>query len=123
MTKKIQLDRKECDRLTSLDDQKLLSELTERTLDLVGGALTAETMGHLSADQITLIAYYMMRGEVLEGGFIQLIHNGYGPFIFKNPLVKALQQALRCEAPLREDQGRAHGRLLRLRVYGSLREV
>ncbi len=92
MTKRIQLDRKECDRLTSLDDQKLLSELTERTLDLVGGALTAETMGHLSADQITLIAYYMMRGEVLEGGFIQLIHNGYGPFIFENPLAKALNQ-------------------------------
>ena len=26
------------------------------------------------------------------GGFIQLIHNGYGPFIFKNPFAKALNK-------------------------------
>jgi hypothetical protein len=28
----------------------------------------------------------------MDGGFIQLIHNGYGPFIFKNPLAKALNK-------------------------------
>ena len=27
----------------------------------------------------------------MDGGFIQLIHNGYGPFIFKNPFAKALK--------------------------------
>jgi hypothetical protein len=27
----------------------------------------------------------------MDGGFVQLIYNGYGPFIFKNPLAKALR--------------------------------
>ena len=27
----------------------------------------------------------------MEGGFIQLIHNGYGPFIFLNPFAKAMR--------------------------------
>jgi len=28
---------------------------------------------------------------VMDGGFVQLIHNGYGPFIFKNPVAKAFK--------------------------------
>ena len=27
----------------------------------------------------------------MDGGFVQLIHNGYGPFIFKNPFAKAVK--------------------------------
>ena len=59
--------------------------------DAIGGELTAETMAELSADQITLLAWDMMHEEVMNGGFVQLIHNGYGPFIFKNPFAKALR--------------------------------
>lgn len=59
--------------------------------DAVGGSLTAETMAQLNADQITLIAYKILREELTEGGFIQLIHNGYGAFIFVNPFARALQ--------------------------------
>ena len=62
-----------------------------RILDAVGGQLTAENLGQLTADQITLLAYETFRSEVMDGGFVQLIHNGYGPFIFKNPLAKALK--------------------------------
>ena len=51
----------------------------------VGGELTAETMAQLNASQITLLAYRILRDEVMDGGFIQLIHNGYGGFIFLNP--------------------------------------
>ncbi|MBP3510746.1 MAG: DMP19 family protein [Prevotella sp.] len=58
----------------------------------VGGTLTAETMQELNADQITLLAYSMLRDEVMDGGFVQLIHNGYGGFIFLNPFAKALKQ-------------------------------
>lgn len=60
--------------------------------DAVGGELTAETMQELNADQITLLAYDMLRSEVMDGGFVQLIHNGYGGFIFLNPFAKALKQ-------------------------------
>ena len=57
----------------------------------IGGQLTAENMGELNADQITLLAWDTLHEEVMDGGFVQLIHNGYGPFIFKNPLAKALK--------------------------------
>lgn len=54
--------------------------------------LTTETMSELNSDQITLLAYSILRDEVMDGGFVQLIHNGYGPFIFKNPFAKAIKQ-------------------------------
>ena len=57
----------------------------------IGGELNAETMAELNADQITLLAYCILRDEVMDGGFVQLIHNGYGPFIFKNPFAKAVR--------------------------------
>ena len=28
----------------------------------------------------------------MDGGFVQLIHNGYGPFIFLNPFAKAIKE-------------------------------
>jgi len=68
-----------------------LTQLTDQLLAKVGGELTAENMNRMNADDITLIAYRMLRDEVMEGGFIQLIHNGYGPFIFINPLAKAIR--------------------------------
>ena len=59
--------------------------------DAIGGQLTAENMGQLNADQITLLAWDTLHEEVMDGGFVQLIHNGYGPFIFKNPFAKAVK--------------------------------
>lgn len=59
--------------------------------DTIGGTLTAETMGELNTDQLTLLAWDTLHQEVMDGGFVQLIHNGYGPFIFKNPLAKVLR--------------------------------
>ena len=48
-------------------------------------------MQQLQPDQITLLAYMIFREEVMDGGFVQLIHNGYGPFIFLNPFAKAMR--------------------------------
>lgn len=53
--------------------------------------LTTETMMQLNADQLTLLAWDTLHEEVMDGGFIQLIHNGYGGFIFKNPFAKAVK--------------------------------
>lgn len=58
----------------------------------VGGSLTSDSMQQLTPDQITLWAYWIVREEVMDGGFVQLIHNGYGPFVFLNPFAKALRQ-------------------------------
>lgn len=59
--------------------------------DTIGGQLTPENMGELNADQLTLLAWDTLHQEVMDGGFVQLIHNGYGPFIFKNPVAKVLR--------------------------------
>lgn len=59
--------------------------------DSIGGELTAETMSELNTDQLTLLAWDTLHKEVMDGGFVQLIYNGYGPFIFKNPLAKVLR--------------------------------
>ena len=58
----------------------------------IGGEPTAETMAELNADQMTLLCWDTLHQEVMDGGFVQLIHNGYGPFIFKNPFAKALNK-------------------------------
>jgi len=57
----------------------------------IGSELTTETMAELNSDQITLLAWDMLHAEVMDGGFVQLIHNGLGPFIFKNPFAKAIR--------------------------------
>ena len=68
-----------------------LQVFVKATYDAIGDELTAETMQELNADQITLLAWNILHEEVMDGGFVQLIHNGYGPFIFKNPFAKALK--------------------------------
>lgn len=58
----------------------------------IGGELTADALEQLNNDQLTLLAWDILHEEVMNGGFVQLIHNGYGPFIFKNPFAKAVKQ-------------------------------
>lgn len=57
----------------------------------VGEELDGESMQKLNADQITLWGYCMLRDELMDGGFVQLIYNGYGPFFFDNPFAKAMR--------------------------------
>lgn len=57
----------------------------------MGGELTGESMAMLTSDEITLLAYCIMREEVMDGGLVQLIYNGYGAFIFLNPFAKAMR--------------------------------
>ena len=65
---------------------------TKAIHEAIGGELTAENMGELNSDQITLLSWEILHEELMDGGFVQLIYNGYGPFIFKNPFAKALRQ-------------------------------
>ena len=69
-----------------------VAAITGAIRQAIGGELTAENMQQLNADQVTLLAWDTLHEEVMDGGFIQLIHNGYGPFIFKNPFAKALNK-------------------------------
>ena len=60
-------------------------------MNSIDGELNADSMQHLTPDQITLVAYCIYREEIMDGGHVQLIHNGYGPFIFLNPFAKAMR--------------------------------
>lgn len=53
--------------------------------------LNVQAMQQLTADQITLWGYTILRDELMDGGFVQLIYNGYGPFFFDNPFAKAMR--------------------------------
>ena len=68
-----------------------LTVIHDAILGAVGGEVNAETLPLLNGEQTTLLAYFILREEVMDGGFVQLIHNGYGPFIFLNPFAKAMR--------------------------------
>ena len=72
-----------------MDD--FLAAFVDAIYATIGGELTVKTMSELSTDQLTLLAYSILRDEVMDGGFIQLIHNGYGGFIFRNPFGKMIR--------------------------------
>ena len=57
----------------------------------IGGEMTAGTMSLLTGEQHSLLAYQIFRDEVMEGGFCQLIQNGYGGYIFDNPFAKVMR--------------------------------
>lgn len=73
------------------DMDAFLGVFVDATMAAIGGELTAETMAQLNASQITLLAYNILHEEVMDGGFVQLIHNGYGGFIFDNPFAKVMR--------------------------------
>lgn len=68
-----------------------LDLIIDRTREAIGGELTAKNMAQMSSKQITLMGYATLREEMMDGGFVQLIHNGYGPFFFRNPFDMAVR--------------------------------
>ncbi|MDD2474607.1 MAG: DMP19 family protein [Dysgonamonadaceae bacterium] len=64
---------------------------TDAYLIEVENNLNAENIKKLDGYQHALLAYRIFREEVTHGGFVQLIQNGYGGYIFDNPTAKALK--------------------------------
>lgn len=71
---------------------EFISFVTDYYLTELGGGLTAENMSSLNAHQHTLLAYRFVLDEVMEGGFIQLIENGYAPYVLEGPFPLALKK-------------------------------
>ncbi len=78
-------DKMEMHRMAKLAPAQLVETVTDGYLKAVGGALTADNMDMLSADQHAVLCYRYILDEVMEGGFIQLIMNGYAPYVLEGP--------------------------------------
>ena len=68
-----------------------LQVFIDKYLEVTGGEINASTMPLLNGHQHTLLGYHFFREELNVGGFVQLIQNGYGPYIFDNPFAKAMR--------------------------------
>ena len=71
---------------------EFLQVFIDAYLKEIDGNLTADNMSKLNGSQHTLLAWHFFSTEMRDGGFVQLIQNGYGPYIFENPFAKAIKQ-------------------------------
>jgi hypothetical protein len=71
---------------------EFLQVFIDAYLEALGGGLNSENMDRLNGMQHTLLAWHFFSTEMREGGFVQLIQNGYGAYIFDNPFAKAIKQ-------------------------------
>ena len=82
----VHLDKQEArEKYETLDGIGFIEWVTDGYLAAIGGGLTAENMDMLSAEQHAVLCYRYVLDEVMEGGFIQLIVNGYGPYVLEGP--------------------------------------
>ncbi|MGL4520624.1 MAG: DMP19 family protein [Phocaeicola sp.] len=70
---------------------EFLQVFIDKYLEVIGGVINADTMPLLNGYQHALLGYHFFREEINEGGFVQLIQNGYGPYTFDNPFAKAMR--------------------------------
>ncbi len=70
---------------------EFIQVFTDAYKGVLGEDFSAENMRLLTGEQHTLLAYSIFREEVMEGGFCQLVQNGYGAYIFDNPFAKAMR--------------------------------
>jgi hypothetical protein len=57
----------------------------DKYFEIINNSKDKEIMNEFNEYQHTLMAYMYLDSEVCNGGFIQLIQNGYGGYIFNNP--------------------------------------
>ncbi|MFZ4581020.1 MAG: DMP19 family protein [Paludibacter sp.] len=88
----IQINDKALAEAVNVGMDEFLQVFIDAYLLAVDGKLTAENMNKLNGSQHTLLAWHFFTTEMRDGGFVQLIQNGYGAYIFGNPFAKAMKQ-------------------------------
>lgn len=89
----VHLDKQEAQtKYETLDGIAFIEWVTDGYLAAIGGGLTAENMDMLSAEQHAVLCYRYVLDEVMEGGFIQLIMNGYAPYVLEGPFPMAVKK-------------------------------
>ncbi|HET9570008.1 MAG TPA: DMP19 family protein [Bacteroidales bacterium] len=87
----IKIQENKLQEATGQDMDAFLAVFTDAYLEAIGGSLNEKNMTLLNGMQHSLLAYHFFREEVMQGGFISLIQNGYGSYIFRNPFAPALK--------------------------------
>lgn len=91
MRKEIVIGKSDVEAAAAQGFDAFLQLFVDATKQAIGGELGADGMACLNTSQVTLLAYDILRTEVMDGGFVQLIYNGYGAFMFVNPVAKVLK--------------------------------
>jgi hypothetical protein len=63
----------------------------DKYFEIIKNSKDKEIMNKFNEYQHTLMAYMYLDSEVCNGGFLQLIQNGYGGYIFNNPFSKYIK--------------------------------
>ncbi len=87
----IKVSDKELQNAASEGVDEFLSVFTDAYWRTIGGKLTEESMALLNGHQNALLGYSLFRDEMNDGGFVQMIQNGYGGYFFDNPFAKAMR--------------------------------
>lgn len=88
----IQLTPEQLDRAWTAGALEYIMTITDAYLDALDGQLTQYNMDALTTEQHTLLAYRYILDEVMEGGFIQLIQNGLGPYVLDGPFAMLMKK-------------------------------
>ena len=84
---------KDCDlknaAMQGMDE--FLKVFTDAYWTEIGGKLDGDGMAKLNGHQNALLAYTIFKNEMNDGGFVQMIQNGYGGYFFDNPFAKAMR--------------------------------
>lgn len=87
----ITIEQKDLDKARSEGMDEFLQLFVDAYIYLIDNQLDRNNMEALNGEQHTLLAYSLFRDEIMQGGFCQLIQNGYGPYIFDNPFAKTMR--------------------------------
>lgn len=90
-TTQIEISDKVLQHATKDGMSAFLKVFTDKYLEVIGGQINTQTMPLLNGYQHALLSFRIFVDEVEVGGFIQLIQNGYGPYIFDNPFAKSMR--------------------------------
>lgn len=88
----IQIQEKDIIEAADKGMDSFLKVFTDAYINVMEDGMSVDNMQKLNGFQHTLLAYRYFTDEIREGGFVQLIQNGYGGYIFDNPTAKALRQ-------------------------------
>jgi len=90
---KFGLSKEILDHAWNAGAETYIMTITDAYLAALDGQLTEYNMNELSNEQHTLLAYRYILDEVMDGGFIQLIQNGLGPYVLDGPFPAMMKKA------------------------------